>query len=163
MRLDNEQGFPHDGFLDFMENRLNPNTGTIQIRGVFPNPKPAVGRRVLKPGNHANVRIALGEPYKALLVVDRALGTDQGQKYLLTVDDKNVVQYRPVTPGKLEGRLRVIEKGLKAKDRVIVSGVQRVRPGAPVAPKLVDMRAFAAEGDAAAPPKSEKPTTGSKK
>ncbi len=129
MRLDNEQGYPHDGFLDFMENRLNPNTGTIQIRGVFSNPKPAMGKRLLKPGNHANVRIALGDPYKALLVVDQALGTDQGQKYLLTVDDKNVVQYCLVTPGKLEGRLRVIAKGLKAKDRVIVSGVLQCPAG----------------------------------
>ena len=117
---------------------------------------------MLKPGNHANVRIALGEPYKALLVVDRALGTDQGQKYLLTVDDKNVVQYRPVTPGKLEGRLRVIETGLTPSERVIVSGSERLRPGMTVVPKLVDMRT-SSRGDASRTAKSEKPAAGSKK
>ena len=112
MGLTNEKGFPHHGYLDFMENRLDPNTGTIQRPRRVPQSQ-AGGRAagVLKPGYFARVRVAVGEPYKALLVAERALAaTDQGQKYVLVVDDKNVVQYRPVTPGKLEGQLRVIDK-----------------------------------------------------
>ncbi len=147
MELMNEKGFPHRGYVDFMDNQLDPNTGTISVRGVFKNPRPAVGGRVLKPGYFARVRVAVAEPYKALLVAERALavGSDQGQKYVLVVDDQNVVQYRPVTLGKLDGQLRVIQAGLKPGQRVIVGGLLRVRPGMTVAPKLVGMESFLTE------------------
>jgi membrane fusion protein, multidrug efflux system len=139
MGLGNEDGYPREGYLDFAENRLDPDTGTIQVRGVFPNPKPSVGSRVLRPGLFTRVRVFVGSPYKAILVPERALGADQGQKYLLVVNDKNEVEYRPVTVGKLDGQLRAIATGLKAGERVIVNGLQRVRPGTTVVPKIVDI------------------------
>ena len=125
--------------IDFGENRFDQNTGTVRVRAVFPNPKPAKGTRVLTPGLFARVRIPLGEPRKALVIAERAIGADQGQKFVLVVNDKNEVEYRRVTLGKLEGRLRVITDGLQAGQRVIVSGLQRVQPGSNVEPKLVNM------------------------
>jgi RND family efflux transporter MFP subunit len=139
MAVANQDGFPHQGVIDFGENRFDQNTGTVRVRAVFPNPKPAKGTRVLTPGLFARVRIPLGEPYKSLVVAERAIGADQGQKYVLVVNDKNEVEYRRVTLGKLENRLRVITDGLQAGQRVIVSGLQRVRPGSIVEPKLVNM------------------------
>lgn len=163
MGLMNEKGFPHNGYLDFMDNQINPNTGTITVRGVFPNPQPALGGRILKPGNFARVRVVSSEPQQAMLVAERAMAvsSDQGQKYVLIVDDKNVVQYRRVTPGKTEGSLLVIEKGLSRTDRVIVGGLQRVQPGETVVPKLVDMKTFIEREDAGA--NSPTPTSDSKK
>lgn len=144
MGLANETGFPHWGYLDFMENQMDPNTGSIRVRGVFQNPKPALGARVLTPGNFARVRVPLSEMHKALLIPERAMaiGKDQSQKYVLVVDEKNVVQYRVITPGKVEDGLQIIEKGLSPKDRVVVGGIQRVRPDMAVTPKLVDMSEF---------------------
>ena len=139
MGLGNEEGHPHEGILNFADNRLDPTTGTIQVRGVFPNPKPAVGSRVLTPGLFTRIRVDVGEPYKAIMMVERALAVDQGQKCLLVVNDKNEVEYRPVTVGKLEGQLRVIRDGLRPGQRVIVNGLQRVRPGMTVVPKMVDI------------------------
>ncbi|MEN6450171.1 MAG: efflux RND transporter periplasmic adaptor subunit [Thermoguttaceae bacterium] len=156
MGLMTEQGYPHQGYLDFMDNQLDPNTGTMRVRGVFANPKPAVGSRVLKAGYFARVRVMSSEMQDALMISERAIGVDQSQKYVLVVDDKNVVQYRPVTPwaGRFVDSLQVIESGLKPNDRVIVSGLQRVRPGMTVVPKVVDMRTFnEGDGDAKATPK----------
>ncbi len=137
MGLANEEGRSHEGYLDFIENRVDPDTGTIQVRGVFPNPRPAVGPRVLTPGLFTRVRVVVGQPYEAILTAERALGTDQGQKYLYVVNDKNVVEYRPVTVGNLEGQLRVIQTGLKPGERVVVNGLQRVRPDVKVIPTVV--------------------------
>jgi len=144
MGLGNEAGFPHEGTIDFADNRLDPGTGTIRVRGVFTNPKPAVGSRVLLPGLFCRVRVPLGDPYPAILVAERALGSDLGQKYVLVVDDKNEVQYRTVQVGRLDSGLRVILVGLQAGERVIVTGLQRVRPGAKVEAKVVQMGDFAA-------------------
>src|SRR5439155_3776557 len=98
--------FPREGTIDFAENRINPATGTIRVRGVFPNKD---GR--LTPGQFARVRLPVGEKYKGLLVTDQAIGIDQGQKYVLIVNAANKVVYRPVTPGRLEGDLRIFPPG----------------------------------------------------
>ena len=137
--LANEDGHPHEGAIDFVDNRVDPSTGTITVRGSFPNPKPSGGGpRFLAPGLFVRLRIPVGEPYKALLVPERALATDQGQKILFVVNDKNEVASRPVKIGRLENGQRVIEEGLAAADRVIVNGIQRVRAGIKVDPKQAD-------------------------
>ena len=141
--LANEEGFPHRGTIDFADNRVDSGTGTIEVRGVLPNPLPAKGSRVLLPGLFVRIRVPLGDPHKAVLVAEQALGTDQGQKYVLVVDDKNVVQYRRVKLGRLEAGLRVIEEGLRGGERVMVAGLQRVRPGSVVQPEQVKMDSFA--------------------
>jgi RND family efflux transporter MFP subunit len=128
--------FPREGTIDFAENRINPATGTIRVRGVFPNKD---GR--LTPGQFARVRLPVGEKYPGLLVTDQAVGIDQGQKYLLIVNNEKKAEYRLVTPGRLDGNLRIFppEAGLKAGEWVIVNGVQRVRPGIEVRPERVPM------------------------
>jgi RND family efflux transporter MFP subunit len=132
--LGNGNGFPFKGTIDFVDNQVNPKTGTLRVRGVFPN-KP----EILSPGLFVRVRVRVGEPHKALLVSDRAIDTDQGQKILYVVDTDNKVITRPIRPGALHDGLRAIESGLKPKDRVIVVGLQQVRPGLTVDPKLVEM------------------------
>jgi len=142
MGLQTEQGHPHRGFLDFADNKYDAMTGTIQVRGRFDNPKPPRGMRELRPGNFARVRLDVGAPHQALLVAERAILSDQGKKYLLVVDEKNTAEYRAVKLGVLEGQLRVIEEGIKPGEKIIVDGLQRVRPGMTVAPKLVEMSSF---------------------
>ncbi|NOT55127.1 MAG: efflux RND transporter periplasmic adaptor subunit [Deltaproteobacteria bacterium] len=135
LQLANEDGFPHAGEIDFIDNRVDPTTGTIRTRGVFPNTD-----RILSPGLFVRVRIPGGDAYKALLVTDRALGTDQGQKYVWVVNDQKVVEYRVITPGPLQSDgLRVIRSGLKAGEWVIVNGLQRARPGVTVEPRQAEM------------------------
>jgi RND family efflux transporter MFP subunit len=132
--LANQEGYPHRGIINFVDNQVNPKTGTLRLRGVFPNKD-----GVLSPGLFARVRVPVGEPHKALLVTERAIDTDQGQKILYVVNDKNEVVSRPIRLGALHDGLRVIEDGLKPGERVIVNGLQQVRPGVTVAPKLVEM------------------------
>jgi RND family efflux transporter MFP subunit len=132
--LANEEGYPHQGTINFADNQVNPRTGTIRVRGVFPNKE-----QVLLPGLFARVRTPIGRPHRALLVSDRALDTDQGQKILYVVNEKNEVVSRPVRLGALHDGLREITDGLKPGERVIVNGLQQVRPGLTVEPKLVDM------------------------
>jgi RND family efflux transporter MFP subunit len=135
LKLANEEGFPHEGIIDFIDNRVDPTTGTIRTRGVFPNTN-----RVLTPGLFVRVRIPGSDTYTALLVADRTLGTDQGQKYVWIVNEQNVVEYRVVTPGSLQSDgLRVIQAGLKPDEWVIVNGLQRARPGVTVVPQRVEM------------------------
>ena len=120
--------------MDFADNKVNPATGTIQVRGVIDNKD-----NRFAPGLFARVRVPIGEKHKTLLVVDRAIGTDQGQKYLLSVKSDNVVEYHPVKLGNLHEGLRVIQDGIGAEDWVIVNGMQRARPGATVNPKEMPM------------------------
>jgi RND family efflux transporter MFP subunit len=136
MGLANEEGFPHKGVINFVDNQVNPKTGTLRIRGVFPNSDEA-----LAPGYFARVRFPVGPPHKALLVSERAIDTDQGQKIVYVVDPDNKVASRPIRLGALHDGLRAVEDGLKPGERVIVTGLQQVRPGATVEPKLVDMPA----------------------
>jgi len=128
--LANETGFPHQGHLDFINNRLDPNTGTMTGRAIFPNPD-----LTLVPGLFARTRLPGSSRYQALLLPDEAIGSDQSQRFVLVVNDQNTVEYRKVEPGPMIDGLRVIRNGLKPEDWVIVNGVQRVRPGATVDPQ----------------------------
>jgi RND family efflux transporter MFP subunit len=132
--LANEEGHPHQGTINFRDNQVNPKTGTIRARGVFPNKQ-----EHLLPGFFARVRVPIGRRHRALLVSDRALDTDQGQKVLYVVNDNNEVVSRPVRLGALHDGLREITDGLKPGEWVIVNGLQQVRPGITVEPKVVDM------------------------
>ena len=123
--LASETGFPHEGVIDFIDNKIDATTGTISVRGEVKN-----AQRLFKPGFFARIRVAAGEKYKAVLVSDRAIGTQQGQKYVLVIDDKNTVIFRPVTLGApQDDGLRVVRTGLAAGERVVVNGMQRARPG----------------------------------
>jgi multidrug efflux system membrane fusion protein len=127
LELANETGFPHQGQLDFIDNRLDPNTGTMTGRAVFPNPD-----LTLIPGLFARVRLPGSSQYKALLIPDEAIGSDQTQRFAFVVNDQNIVEYRKVELGPIIEGLRVIRDGLKPEDWVVVNGVQRVRTGAKV-------------------------------
>jgi multidrug efflux system membrane fusion protein len=138
--LQTEEGFPHEGTIDFVNNQINPGTGSIIARGVFANPKPENGVRLLTPGMFVRVRLPIGPPHPALLVIDRAIGSDQGIKYVYVVDEKNQVQSRRVTTGALQDDgLRVIASGLKPDEWVVVGGLQQVRPHATVQTEKVEM------------------------
>ena len=132
--LGTEEGFPHQGTINFEDNQLNPKTGTLRVRGVFPNKDEA-----LTPGFFARVRVPIGQDHKALLVADRAIDTDQGEKVVYSVDKKHEVVSRPVRLGALHDGLREIRGGLEPGELVIVSGLQQVRPGMTVEPKILDM------------------------
>ena len=132
--LANEAGFPHRGTINFIDNQVNARTGTLRVRGIFPNKDEA-----LAPGFFGRIRVPIGFPHKALLITDRAVDTDQGQKIVYVVDRDNKVVSRPVRLGALHDGLREVTDGLKPGDRVIVNGLQQVRPGLTVEPKLVDM------------------------
>ena len=161
MGLAIDKRYSHQGMIDFLENRANPATGTIRARGTFPNPKPAVGERVMESGLFARVHVPVGTPKSALLVADRAIGTDQGRKFLYVVNDKNEVVFRPVQLGALHDGLRAITEGLSAGERVIIDGLQRVRPGSVVSPTPGKMRsrpgeAIAAKSTSSAAPEEPK-------
>lgn len=128
--LSTEEGYPHVGRIDFVENRLNPETGTLNVRAVYDNRD-----GMLSPGLFARIRLQVGAPYQALMVPERALGSDQGLRYVLVVDDKNVVEFRPVKVGRLHEGLRVITQGLSETERIITNGLLRVRPGVTVTPQ----------------------------
>jgi RND family efflux transporter MFP subunit len=132
--LANESGFVHQGTINFVDNQVNPKIGTMRLRGVFPNQE-----QVLAPGFFVRVRVPIGRPHKAVLVSERSLDTNQGQKIVYVVNDKNEVESRPVRLGALHDGLREITEGLKPNDIVIVSGLQQIRPGAAVEPQLVEM------------------------
>jgi RND family efflux transporter MFP subunit len=142
--LSDEAGFPHKGTINFVDNKVDPTTGTLRVRGVFPN-----GKRLISPGMFARSRIRIGLPYRAVLVSEAALGTDQGQKFVYVVGSNDKVEYRRVKVGSLHDGLRVVESGLSAGDRVVVSGLQRVRPGVTVRPEVREMPA---NGPGPAPP-----------
>jgi RND family efflux transporter MFP subunit len=132
--LATEEGFPHQGTINFVDNQVNSRTGTLRVRGVFPNKD-----KSLSSGFFARVRVPIGRPHQASLVSDRAIDNDQGQKILYVVNAKNEVVSRPIRVGALHDGLRAIEGGLKPGERVIVNGLQLVRPGVTVEPKLVNM------------------------
>jgi RND family efflux transporter MFP subunit len=134
LALADETGFPHRGVIHYVEPRLDPDTGTMRLRGVFSNADDQ-----LSPGLFARVRVLGSGPYQALLVNDRAIAMNQGQKYVLVVNGEDTVEYRPVKMGPLIDGLRVIAKGLRPDDRIIVDGIQQVRPGARVRPEQVAM------------------------
>src|SRR5206468_3905021 len=129
-----EERLPQNGVVEFVDNRITPKTGTLRVRGTFANKDEA-----LAPGYFARTRIPIGFPHQALLITERAIDTDQGQKIVYVVEKDNKVISRPVRLGALHDGLREITEGLTPGDRVIVNGLQQVRPGAVVEPELVDM------------------------
>ena len=139
LELDNEENYPHEGYVDFVNNEVSPGTATLQLRGVFANPAPSVGPRVLAPGQFVRIRITVSPSYSALLVTEGAVGTDQNLKFLYVLDEQNKVVRRDVTLGTEHDGLQVIAKALEANERVIVSGIQHVKPGTVVNPKVVPM------------------------
>jgi RND family efflux transporter MFP subunit len=130
LALGNSSDFRLKGFIDYVDNKVDPTTGTIRVRGTLANTD-----HVLTPGFFARVRVPDGDPYEAVMVPDRAIGVDQGQKYVLVVNDKNVVESRPIETGSQQGRMRVVKKGLTPDEWVITEGILRTRPGATVAPQ----------------------------
>ena len=135
--LANEQGFPHRGRIEFVDNRVDPQSGTVRMRALLGNRD---GR--FTPGLFARVRLGdMDSPRKAVLVADRAIGTDQSKRFVLVVNGDSKAEYREVRIGRAVEGLRVIESGLQAGEVIVVNGLQRVRPGAPVTPQPVQMAA----------------------
>jgi RND family efflux transporter MFP subunit len=132
LRLANADEFTHEGMVDFIDNRLNGNTGTIRMRALVNNPS-----HTLKSGLFVRVRLPVGAPEKAVLVPDEALQSDQGKKYVYVVNKDDKVEYRGVEFKQAIHGLRVIEKGLAVGERVIVTGMQQVRPGTTVQVKML--------------------------
>jgi membrane fusion protein, multidrug efflux system len=127
LALANESDFPHEGVIDFVENITDPNTGNTRIRGRFPNPQ-----RALSSGLYARIKVPFTAPYQALTIPTQAIAMDQQGRYLLVVDATGKVQRRGIKAGTQHGERTVIASGIDATDRVIVSGLQKVTPGASV-------------------------------
>lgn len=130
LQLADESDFPHQGYIESFDNKLDPDTGSILLRAVFPNDD---GHIV--PGLFARIRIPLSERHPALLVDERAIGTDQANKFVLTLTPTNTVQYQAVELGPLVDGKRVVRSGLEAGEEIVVNGLARVRPGMPVTPQ----------------------------
>jgi RND family efflux transporter MFP subunit len=128
--LADEDDFPREGTMDFTDVTIDPGTGTKRYRAIVPNPS-----GLLEPGTFIRVRYQVGTPRRVLMIPEQGVGADQGQKYVFVVNGKDEVEYRKITTGRLDKGMRVVEDGLKPGDRVIVSGLQRVRPMAKVDPK----------------------------
>lgn len=127
MGLANEQGFPHTGVVDFVDNEVSPETGTIRSRAVFPNKD-----RLMSPGYFARVRVPGSGEYDGLLIRDNAIGSDQGRPYVFVVDAENIAHFRSVVTGPLEDGLRVVKEGLKPGEHIVVNGLMAVKNGAKV-------------------------------
>ena len=143
--LSDESGYPHTGTIDFSDNRIDASTGTLRIRATLANPKP----RLFSPGLFVRIHFPIGEPHQSILIAEQAIGTDQGRKYVYVVEksklkdkttgkerDAEIVKYRPITVGTLTNGLRVVDEGLAEGERVVVGGLQRVRPNKEVVPRL---------------------------
>ncbi|XLZ71845.1 efflux RND transporter periplasmic adaptor subunit [Massilia sp. SR12] len=133
--LANETGFPHEGKLEFVDNQLDVRTGSVRMRATFDNKE-----RALVPGLFARVQLDGGTAtQQTVLINDRAVGTDQDRKFVFVVGAGNKAEYRPVVLGPNVDGLRVVRSGLEPGEKIVVNGLQRVRPGAPITPAMVDM------------------------
>lgn len=144
--LANEEGFPHPGEVVFVDNQINPQTGTVRVRAKFDNKQ-----NFFTPGLFVRIRVLGTAEHPAVLVADSAIGTDQNQKYVLVVGADGLLEYRGVKLGRIIDGLRVVRSGLKEGEQVVVDGLQRVRPGQPVTPKPVAMSEFVTAAPAAKP------------
>jgi RND family efflux transporter MFP subunit len=140
LQLENEQGYPHGGVIDFINNAFDPSTGTLQLRGRFPNLD-----GFLLPGAFGSVRVAGSPRYEAVLVADRAIGSDQDQKYVVIVQPDGLTKYQQVQLGPIVDGLRVIQSGLQGDETVVVEGIGKVRPNSKVSAEQTDMNKFATE------------------
>ncbi|HGY4937145.1 TPA: efflux RND transporter periplasmic adaptor subunit, partial [Klebsiella aerogenes] len=135
-----EEGYPHQGKVDFLDNQLTPSTGTIRMRALLDN-----SQRLFTPGLFARVRLPGSAEFKATLIDDKAVLTDQDRKYVYIVDKEGKAQRRDIAPGRLAAGLRIVKQGLNPGDKVIVDGLQKVfMPGMPVNAKTVAMTTSAA-------------------
>jgi RND family efflux transporter MFP subunit len=141
--LANESGYPHQGRLNFIDNRVDGTAGTIRARAVLSNPN-----QVFTPGLFARVRLMGTDRHIATLVQDQAVGTDQDRKFVLVLKADNTVEYRPITTGRVFDGLRIVDSGLKPGERIVINGMMRVRPGMKVAATSAPM---VAETTTAAP------------
>ena len=181
--LSDENSFPHKGIVDFNDNRVDLNTGTLRYRAQIDNPADKNGNRFIVPGLFVRVRLPIGDPHPALMIREQALVTDQGRKTVFVVREKKDKDGKPVldakgeptymtvvrdvgTPGVLRDGYREIEKGIEPGDWVVVSGMQRLRPGADVKPEKYDEKTTAAaaaekkaNGSSSVAPSSTKPAT----
>ncbi len=162
--LSDEDDFPHRGTINFSDNKIDSATGTLRVRGILPNPKP----RLLSPGMFARIRLPVGTAHKSVLITEQAIGTDQGRKFVYVVNqgkvketdkvtnkvtgehDGEVIESRSIKLGSLNKGLRVVNEGLTTSDRVVVSGLQRVRPGKEVLARMADEPPAKVTGDAPA-------------
>ncbi|MGB0683538.1 MAG: efflux RND transporter periplasmic adaptor subunit [Magnetovibrionaceae bacterium] len=135
LRLMDEEGWPHKGTMDFVDNELSPETATIRAKAIFPNPD-----EFLTPGVFGRLRVGASSAYEALLIPDAAVLSDQNRKIVLTADADGQVSAKPVTLGPLHDGLRVVRSGLTFEDLVIVRGVQRARPGGSVVPTEMKLK-----------------------
>lgn len=140
LQLENEQGYPHTGVIDFINNSFDPGTGTLQLRGRFPNLD-----GYLLPGAFGSVRVAGSPKYEAVLVADRAIGSDQDQKYVVVVQADGLTKYQKVELGPIVDGLRVVQSGLQGDETVVVEGIGKVRPNSKVNAEQTDMNKFATE------------------
>ena len=142
--LANEEGFPHEGKLEFVDNQLDTRAGSVRMRATLPNRDD-----VLAPGLFARVQIGGGSEKPALLISDRAVGTDQSHKFVFVVGKDGKAEYREVKLGPVVDGLRVVKNGLKPGEKIVVNGLQRVRPGSPITAQTVPMVANLGTGNAA--------------
>jgi RND family efflux transporter MFP subunit len=141
--LANEANYPHVAYIDFVNNQLNLATATLQVRGIFWNHKPPIGPRVFNAGMFVRVRVPTSPTFQGLLVSQEAIQTNQNLKYVDVINDQDEVARRDVTLGGIQDGLQVIAKGLASKERVVISGMQHVKPGGKVTPKLIPMPVMA--------------------
>jgi RND family efflux transporter MFP subunit len=134
LALSDEKDFPHTGYIDFVDNRIDRNTGTLRARGIFPNPN-----GVMTPGLFGRLRVPGSESYRTWLVPELSVQSDQNSKYVLTVAADNTVHITPIKIGSQFGSLRAVESGLKGDERIIVNGLLKARPGGTVVPELKPM------------------------
>jgi RND family efflux transporter MFP subunit len=146
MAVGNETEFRHEGYMDFVDNRVDAGTGTLMARAVFPNPD-----RFLVPGMFVRVRLLGTSKYTGALINDRAILTDQDRRFVLVVGEGNTLEYRAITTGPMVDGLRAVRSGLEGGERIVINGLQRVRPGMVVTPRMVSMDGEPLAGPAAAP------------
>lgn len=142
MALADDVGYPYKGFTDFVDNKIDPTTGTLRCRGVFPNPERALG-----PGFFARMRIPGSGKYPALLIPDRAIGADQTQKFVYVISAEKKIEFRPVKVGPMIDGLRIVKEGLKAGEQIVVEGLMRVRPGVIVETKPLEVLSAATKAN----------------
>ena len=153
--LSNETGVSLPATIHSFDNQLKPGSGTIRVRATLPNKDGA-----LIPGLFARVQIGSADPVASILIHPNAVNTDQSKKFVLALDAENKAQYREVTLGGMVDGLQVVASGLAEGDRIVVNGLQRLRPGTPVTPMMVDMKTLASLNPPATPDAA--PTEGAK-